>query len=645
MIDTSRNDPAAARDIEIRLARQLREAVKGYNWLALLLTLVLGLLFYIHYRTESVFYWAGWLLLTEAGIAVSFLYPMSLPGWRRWYSVFFVLGCAGWSLAPVLFGLVDHFTPLTLNLYGIILLAIAATVQNPLSANRPLAMASIITLLAPLAAYQIYTLALDSLISGLTLVSIAVFGGTVLLLRTLSTHRAQYEAASLNERLDLAESELQENRSRLQSMESRQNDSWDWDNQTGLPSLTGFWKNLKKLPPTGTGTAINIRILDLEHINTAFGHDISDAIIADTARKLCAITRSGDLSCRAGSGSFLAFLPGRRIHRQMLLETLAIPTFTSVGKLQCPINVGLTTLLEGHDAAAAIKVAKSNALQARSLSGEKVAIIEGDSGDIKSVETQSRLNFDLPEAIENDALHLVYQPLHDARTGAVKGFEALARWEHPTLGNISPATFIPIAEESGQMIPLGNWVLDRALRDFIDTDMLAADISLSVNISPLQLTHAGFIDYLEEIRRKYRVPAGRINLEITESTFMDDPVFFVSIIDRARELGFRISLDDFGTGFSSLSCLTQFPIDHVKIDRSLIARIPGDEDADKLFGCIIYMCATLKLPVTVEGVETAEQLEAVRRHGAERIQGFYFSPGIRKEETAAYLQRQPQAAS
>lgn len=641
MSEKARNHETEFSDVDLRLMAQLRATAPNYNALALLLTLMLGLLFHLEYQSTAVIIWVGWLLAMEVAVAASFVVPMSLPTWARWNAVFFLLGCAGWGAGPLLLGITDLFSPITSNMYAVLLLAWAAALQNPLSAQRELALAAIALLLAPWLAWEIYSFDSNQLASDITLISMLLLGGAALFLHTRRTHQTHYDAASLQEKLNEAETELHDNREMLSHMQSRHEEISYWDIQTGLPSLSGFQKRLAELPPTRSGSAVCIKLHNLDDINNAFGHDISDAIIADTARKLCCLSVSGDIRCRSGSSSFLVLFPNRKINKDMLRKVLELSTLTSVGTLLCPMTVGVAHLAPGYDISSAIKVATSSAMNTKNLLGEKVTIVEGNASDIESIELQSRLGFDLSEAIESDALSLVYQPQHNALSGKVYGFEALARWQHPVLGNISPGTFIPIAEETAQMVALGNRVMERALRDFSESGLFERGISLSINISPLQLTNDFFIPLFEKLCKKYGVPTRQVTLEITESIFMEDPDFFTARINQAKALGARISLDDFGTGYSSLSCLSQFPIDTVKADRSLIARITTDPSSDKLFGSIVYMCNNLELPVIVEGVETNEQLRAVLEHGASLIQGFHYAPGMVLEEAMAYLDGTP----
>ena len=246
----------------------------------------------------------------------------------------------------------------------------------------------------------------------------------------------------------------------------------------------------------------------------------------------------------------------------------------------------------------------------------------------------------LRHAIERNELDLFYQPMINLSNGAVNRAEALLRWNNPVLGSIPPDQFIPLAEETGLIFSIGNWVIDTACRDA--ARCLAegfSEIRIAINISSRQIKREGFLDRMQDTLRKYRLTPETIIIEITESLLLEENEDTIRILDAVNRAGFDLSLDDFGTGYSSLSYLKRFPFDEVKIDQSFVRDITTDENDMALCKAIIAMAESLDLTVIGEGVETKEQLDFLSKHGAHYVQGYYFSPAIAVSEFLAYLRQ------
>jgi len=238
-----------------------------------------------------------------------------------------------------------------------------------------------------------------------------------------------------------------------------------------------------------------------------------------------------------------------------------------------------------------------------------------------------QLEASLGRAIGNGELRLGYQPKVDLRSGKVVGAEALVRWNHPEHGMMPPERFIPVAEDTGLIVPLGEWVIDEACGALRALDALGImDFVISVNLSARQLRQRQFVDRLAATLQRLGVRPGSLELEVTESQLMDQPDDALQALAGLKALGVRLSIDDFGTGYSSLSRLQKFPVDYIKIDKSFLADV-GDGDA-VITRAIIALGHNLKLKVIAEGVETREQLTFLRDHGCDEMQGFYFSPAI-----------------
>jgi EAL domain-containing protein (putative c-di-GMP-specific phosphodiesterase class I) len=260
-----------------------------------------------------------------------------------------------------------------------------------------------------------------------------------------------------------------------------------------------------------------------------------------------------------------------------------------------------------------------------------------DQFNVHSVERLT-LESQLRGALERNELVVHYQPVIDAKTGCVCGMEALVRWQHPEAGLLSPAHFIDIAEETGLVVPIGEWVLSTACaqqRAWVDQGLPAT--RMAVNLSPRQFLHRHLIDDIVKVIEETKVDTSCLELEITESTVMHNLQRAAALLAQLKEMGIRVAIDDFGTGYSSLAYLKRFPIDSLKIDRSFVADVPGDPGNTAITQAIIAMAHSLGLKVIAEGVETREQMDFLCAHGCEEMQGFYFSCAVNVEEATELL--------
>jgi EAL domain-containing protein (putative c-di-GMP-specific phosphodiesterase class I) len=249
--------------------------------------------------------------------------------------------------------------------------------------------------------------------------------------------------------------------------------------------------------------------------------------------------------------------------------------------------------------------------------------------------TKARIDLEvnLGSALKKNELHLFYQPKLDIQTGKIAGAEVLLRWKNPQLGNISPADFIPVAEENGLIIPIGEWVFINGCQQSRAWYDLSSDpFCLSINLSARQFNDPNLIETIKKTLKLHQLAPHQLELEITESTVIDNPRRAINTLNEMKQIGLKISLDDFGTGYSSLGQLKHYPIDTLKIDRSFIQEIPFDNDDKALTKAIITMGKTLGMTVVAEGVETAEQLEFLHEHGCDQIQGFYFQKPLPANE-------------
>jgi EAL domain-containing protein (putative c-di-GMP-specific phosphodiesterase class I) len=244
----------------------------------------------------------------------------------------------------------------------------------------------------------------------------------------------------------------------------------------------------------------------------------------------------------------------------------------------------------------------------------------------------------LQRAFERDELRLHYQPKYSLKTGQIGGVEALVRWDSPDRGLVFPSDFIPLAEETNLILQLGDWVLNRVCADYRAWQrLLPSPCRVSVNLSLRQLQQRRFLDRVRETFRAHGVSPTSIELEITETTLMEDPVRTVRILDALYGMGLHLAIDDFGTGYSSLSALQQFPISTLKIDQSFVRDVAIDKDNAAIVDAIIQMAHSLQLEVVAEGVESAEQLEFLRKHGCDYAQGHLFGDPVTGPEFGEVL--------
>jgi EAL domain-containing protein (putative c-di-GMP-specific phosphodiesterase class I) len=259
--------------------------------------------------------------------------------------------------------------------------------------------------------------------------------------------------------------------------------------------------------------------------------------------------------------------------------------------------------------------------------------------NVHSVERLS-LESGLRRALERNELTLHYQPQVDIRRGHITGMEALARWQHPELGLVPPDKFIHIAEETGLIVPIGQWVLQTACElQRVWHGLGIPEVRVAVNLSPRQFVHG---DLLKEVLRALEQTgclASCLELEITEGMVMHNPQRAVALLNQLKEMGVRVAIDDFGTGYSSLAYLKRFPIDSLKIDRSFILDIPGDKDDAAITQAVIAMAHSLELKVIAEGVETREQFNFLRKYRCDEMQGYYFSKPLPADQATALLQQ------
>lgn len=366
-------------------------------------------------------------------------------------------------------------------------------------------------------------------------------------------------------------------------------------------------------------------------INDSIGHYFGDQVLIEVARRMAEQVRPADTIVRMGGDEFIVLLPDLLRDEDVvpvverLMASIARPYCIQGIDLHVSASVGIT-LSDGHleQPMQLIQQADMAMYKAKQQGRNNFQWYTSDLN--QRVCEHARLRNDLQKAIETQSLQLHYQPQIDARTGRVVGIEALLRWEHPEKGFILPAVFVPVAEDSGQIIPLSLWVLDTACAHLCQLDEQGnAGISMAVNISPMHFQRGHFVQYVQATLEKHGLRGEQLELEITESLLLHNAEQAIETLHRLKALGVRIALDDFGTGFSSLSYLKRLPIDKIKIDRSFIREIVTDHHDAAITQGIISMAHHLSLIVVAEGVETASQMEFLKGSRCDIFQGYHFA--------------------
>ncbi|MBR0722451.1 bifunctional diguanylate cyclase/phosphodiesterase [Bradyrhizobium manausense] len=372
------------------------------------------------------------------------------------------------------------------------------------------------------------------------------------------------------------------------------------------------------------GGAFAILCLDLDRfkeINDLYGHPVGDALLCEVTRRLKQVAGDAFLA-RVGGDEFIAVLLGEaqaevagRLAEQ--LRAALVGDIEIAGRqVRIGISIGIAcSPTDGDDPTTLLAYADIALYRAKSEGRNAIRFFEADMAT--QLRDQRELQHDLQSAVANDELRLDFQPL--ARVGGeIVGFEALVRWWHPRRGLISPGTFIPLAEENGLIVAMGEWILRAACREAASW---ANPLKISVNLSPVQFRNDDIVRFVHGILIETGLSAGRLELEITEGVLIDDFSGAVSILRRLKALGVRIALDDFGTGYSSISYLHAFPFDMIKIDRSFVSNLDHAQSKAVLRG-VVGLARGLELPVTAEGVETQIQLDVLTHAGCDFAQGF-----------------------
>jgi diguanylate cyclase (GGDEF)-like protein len=413
------------------------------------------------------------------------------------------------------------------------------------------------------------------------------------------------------------------------------------DSLTGVGNRTRFVEALDRrlAEPTRCVSVLFIDLDNFKAINDTRGHHAGDAILQAVAERLTISSRSGDVVTRLGGDEFAVLVNGNAQAAEAVARRfegeLAKPVLVDGHQLKVRASIGVadTGTTNVYDAAQLLRNADLAMFQAKAQ-GKARMIVFGDALS-KEIRERARLQFDLARALDHDEFSLVYQPLIDLFDGKVVGCEALLRWRHPELGPVTPDVFIPLAEETSLIVPLGEWVLRRALKDVVAVRSLP-NFKVSVNLSPQQLLDSGLVAMVADALLESGWPADRLVIEITETVVITDVARSTARLAELRDLGVKIAIDDFGTGYSSLSYLRELPIDIVKIDRVFVASLAEDPRSATLLQAIVTMAQGLGLSVIAEGVEDQAQVEALRGLNCRVAQGYLFARPMAITELTAF---------
>lgn len=418
------------------------------------------------------------------------------------------------------------------------------------------------------------------------------------------------------------------------------------DPLTGLPNRRVFRSTLDQMirlaQPEGKASSFAVLFLDLDRfkvINDTLGHRIGDMLLQEVAKRLKLALRPTDILARLGGDEFAIVVPS--FDTRNTLEVLASGIIVAIGqpyeidgyRIRSSVSIGIAIGPQDGQTADDILMAADLALYSVKASArgsfkfyEKT--MNQELNDRRQIET------DLREALERGELELHYQPVINLRRGRISGFEALTRWRHPLKGMVPPALFIPVAEDSGLILPLGEWALREACRTAASWP---EELHIAVNLSPMQFTAPNLVSMVKDILQKTGLAPHRLELEITERIFMENSENTLTTLRRLKELGVRISLDDFGTGYSSLSYLRSFPFDKIKIDRAFVSDLKGSSEHIVIVQAVVTIARALGMVTTAEGVETEDQQKFLEMLGCDEGQGYLFSPPVPVQSIADTL--------
>ena len=432
------------------------------------------------------------------------------------------------------------------------------------------------------------------------------------------------------------------------------------DKLTGLPNRALLLDRLQQaiaLHKRNKDFQYAVLFLDFDRfkvVNDSLGHEAGDQLLCAIARRLETAVRSIDsvsrennanTASRLGGDEFVILLTNLRspedaaLVAERLLTAMKVPYKLGGSEVVSTASIGIVTSEYGHERAEDVLRDADTAMYEAKAAGKGRAA-KFDESMRTRVQRKVDLESGIRRALEEGQFLIHYQPIVSLRDGRVEGFEALVRWQHPVHGMIAPGEFIPVAEETGLIIPLGEWVFRQACQQISNWwGLVGREVipPISINLSRSQLSLHNLAEKLRDIAIESGVRPQAINLEVTESAIMADPQQAVKVLNQIKRFGFRVHMDDFGSGYSSLSCLHQFPIDVLKIDRSFVANLSRGSEFVALVAAIVMLARNLDIAVIAEGVETIEQINFLRSLDCENAQGYFFARAMPAGEVPVFL--------
>ncbi|MBU2953521.1 putative bifunctional diguanylate cyclase/phosphodiesterase [Marinobacter sp. F3R08] len=628
------------------LTQQLYVELRGYEYLGVSASFMVLLLFWGSVASNLIhlllilwlilmccLYLYQWKLLREGGPELAY---ETTERWAPKNRVMAFLIALGWAaLAPLLLWQIGpwHTVALVLLLFAVLSMPVSAY-----SNDYPAAVLSVCAIAVPTFISLLARQSIDLQGPHLLLAAVFSFGAFLCL---VSGHRlARTRRRAVKEQNELAKAKVS-----ITSIESTLRLERETDPQTGLGNRPWFEGYLKENYHDDNRPyyLVALNLDNFTDVTSTIGRHAADFVLQDLAGRLSHPEGHRQLAARGDHGAFLILYEGRVSGTEIEetvshLYSLAGRPFIWQGQ---PLNFSCSLGVAGglsDDTSASLVV--ENAL----LSMREASNVPGNSFCIHDLKLQDKANRqavirrELASVTERGELFLALQPKVELATGKVFSAEALLRWEHPKLGFMSPADFIPLAESTGAIIPVGRWVIEEATRLLLESD-LPPGFSIAVNVSVLQFKDPELVQTLRKSLDQLAGTGQKLEIEITESAVMDDAARVHRTVRELIKLGVRIALDDFGTGYSSLACITQLPLHTLKLDKSFIDSITSDRKQATLVNATIRGAALLDVDLVAEGVETREQCQLLHDFGCRFVQGYYFARPMIKNEFSSWVRK------
>jgi diguanylate cyclase (GGDEF)-like protein len=402
---------------------------------------------------------------------------------------------------------------------------------------------------------------------------------------------------------------------------------------TGLANRAGLnhamVETMMQIEPDDRLALIWIDLDRFKEVNDLLGHPIGDKVLSEVARRLQDVAPEGSTVARFGGDEFVLFCPvNDRKHAEHISSEVHAEIMRPVriegDRLEVRASLGVALLPDDGNDADTLMQSADLALYHAKIGGRAQTCFFNKTMT-RDLVRRREIEDELRIALQRDELSIFFQPIVDLETGRIKTFEALVRWFHPEKGELRPDEFIPVAEETGVIVTLGNWITAQAARAAVQWP---EDVTVAVNLSPLQIRAPGAALGIKNALREAGLDPKRLELEVTESLFVEDNHATANFVDELSALGVKFALDDFGTGYSSLGYINNFPFSKIKVDRSFVSGPNVGKKSDAIIRAVAEMASTLGMDIVAEGLEKIEQVEAVRAAGCNLGQGFYFSRAV-----------------